>query len=231
MIRTQTMNLSVVEKVAKALGEINDEVIYVGGAIIVLYATEDGADQPRPTIDIDITVQINTYSQMDEMRERLANKKIFPATGETLIYRYTYEGVFIDFIPIKATPLGPTNKWFRLGFKRTYPVTIGDTRIRILPVSLFLATKWEAYMNRGDDPRMSHDFEDIIYVLDNNLNLVEDVSHADKEVRDFLKQMSIEIQSYSSMNEIIECHLNSMTAEERSKRIIEKLESIEKIAQ
>lgn len=61
MIREQTMNLRVVEKVAKALAEINDEVIYVGGATIGLYATEEGADQPRPTTDIDIIVQISTY--------------------------------------------------------------------------------------------------------------------------------------------------------------------------
>lgn len=225
------MNLRVVETVAKALEEINDEVIYVGGAIIGLYATEDGADLPRPTTDIDIIVQISTYSQMDELRERLANKKIYPAAEETIMYRYTYEGVLIDFIPTKDTPLGPTNRWFKLGFERAYPVTIGDTIIRILPVSLFLATKWEAYMNRGDDPRMSHDFEDIVYVLDNNPNLIEDVSQAEKEVQDFLKEMSIEIQSDSSVNEIIECHLDSMTAEERSELIIEKLELIEKITQ
>jgi len=231
MNRAQTMNLRVVEIVAKALEEINDEVIYVGGAIIGLYATEDGADQPRPTTDIDITVQISTYSQMDELRERLANKKIYPAPEETNMYRYTYEDVFIDVIPIDDTPLGPTNRWFKPGFEQAYPVTIGNKEIRLLPVSLFLATKWEAYMNRGDDPRTSHDFEDIIYVFDNNLNLLEDVSRAEKDVQDFLKEMSKEILSDSSVNEIIECHLNSITEEERSELIIEKLEHIEKITQ
>lgn len=84
-------------------------------------------------------------------------------------------------------------------------------------------------MNRGNDPRMSHDFEDIIYVLDNNPNLVEDVDQAEKEVQEFLKEMSLEIMSDSSVYEIIECHLSSSTAEERSGLIIKKLEQIEKL--
>ena len=229
MNRTQTVNINAIVKVAQALEEINDEVIYVGGAIIGLYATEDGADIPRPTTDIDISVQISTYSQMDELRERLASKGIYPAPEEMILYRYTYEGILIDFIPIEDTPLGPTNKWFKPGFKRAVPIAIGEIKIRILPVSYFLATKWEAYMNRGDDPRMRHDFEDIIYVLDNNLNLLENVEQAEKEVQAFLKEMSLKILSDSSVNEIIECHLSSSTAEERGDLIIKKLEQIEKL--
>jgi hypothetical protein len=36
MLKNQTINLKVIEKVAKALEEINDQVIYVGGAIVSL---------------------------------------------------------------------------------------------------------------------------------------------------------------------------------------------------
>lgn len=168
---------------------------------------------------------------MDKLRERLANKKIYSAPEETNIYRYIYEDVLIDIIPIEDTPLGPTNRWFKPGFERPYPVSIGSTKVRILPVSLFLATKWEAFRNRGDDPRMSPDFEDIIYVLDNNPDLVDDVLLAGKDVKDFLREMSTEILSDSSVNEIIESHLNSITAKERSELIIEKLEQIEKVTQ
>jgi predicted nucleotidyltransferase len=225
------MNIKVVEKVAKALEEINEEVIYVGGAIIHLYATEDGADQPRPTIDIDISVHISTYTQMDKLRVRLEKKQIYPAPEENIMYRYTFEGILIDFIPIKDTPLGPTNRWFMPGFKRAIPYSIGEIKINILPASLFLATKWEAHMNRGNDPRMSHDFEDIMYVLDNNTELLADIKQAEKEVQDFLREMSEEILSDSSVNEIIECHLNSISAEERAELIIKKLELIANLNQ
>lgn len=73
---------------------------------------------------------------------------------------------------------------------------------------------------------MSHDFEDIIYIIDNNLNLVDDVMNADKDVQLFLKEMSSEILTHSSRNEIIECHINPLTMEERRQLIINKFESI-----
>ena len=80
---------------------------------------------------------------------------------------------------------------------------------------MFLATKWEAYNNRGGDPRTSHDFEDIIYVIDNNLHLIEDVNRTEKEVKDFLIQMSRSILHHPSLNEIIECHISPYNALER----------------
>ena len=89
MLKNQTINIKVVEKVAFALGELNDDVIYVGGAVVSLYVTDAGAEQPRPTKDIDISVQVSSYAQMDQLREKLANKKIYPAPTETIMYRYS----------------------------------------------------------------------------------------------------------------------------------------------
>ena len=178
MLKNQLINLNVVEKVAIALEELNNDVIYVGGAVISLYVTDKGVEQPRPTKDIDISVQISTYAQMDELREKLALKRIYPAPAEKILYRYSYEDILIDFIPFEEAPLRPTNSWLKPGFEKAYPVNIGGVNIKILPVSLFLATKWEAFKHRGNDPRTSHDFEDIIYIIDNNLEVVEDIRQA-----------------------------------------------------
>lgn len=226
MLKNQAINLKIVEKVASTLGELNDEVIYVGGAVVSLYATDPGAEQPRPTKDIDISVQISTFSEMDVLREKLATKKIYPAPSEKIMYRYSYEDILIDFIPYEATPLGPTNSWLKPGFKKAYPVKIGNIHINILPVGMFLATKWEAFKSRGNDPRLSHDFEDIIYIIDNNMNLIDDVKNSSVKVQTFLKKMSEEILSHSSRNEIIECHINPFTMEERRKLVVDKLEKI-----
>ncbi|MEX1003615.1 MAG: hypothetical protein WDZ35_15965 [Crocinitomicaceae bacterium] len=226
MLKNQAINLKVVEKVALSLEELNKHVIYVGGAIVSLYVTDEGAEQPRPTKDVDISVQISTYSQMDELREKLASKKIYPAPSEKVMYRYFYEDILIDFIPFEETPLGPTNSWLKPGFKKAYPVQIGKAKIKILPVSLFLATKWETFKDRGNDPRTSHDFEDIIYIIDNNLEVVQDIKNAEQDVQQFLKEMSNEILNHSSRNEIVECHINPFTTDERRDIVIKKLEEI-----
>lgn len=226
MLKNRTINLKVVEKVAISLEELNGDVIYVGGAVVSLYVTDEGAEQPRPTKDINISVQISTYSQMDELREKLALKKIYPAPSEKIMYRYSYEDILIDFIPFEETILGPTNSWLKPGFEKAYPVNIGEIEIKILPVSLFIATKWEAFKSRGNDPRTSHDFEDIIYIIDNNLEVVEDIRNANKDVQNFLKEMSNEILNHNSRNEIIECHINPFSANERREIVIAKLNEI-----
>lgn len=229
MLSGQAINLKILEKVASALGELNTNMLYVGGAVMSLYVTDEGAEQPRPTNDIDISVQISSYSQMENLRQQLVARRIYPAPTSSVMYRYTYEDILIDFIPDEETPLGPTNSWLKPGFKNAYRVKIGKTEINIMPVSLFIATKWEAFKSRGRDPRTSHDFEDIIYTIDNNLNLVDDVKKAEIEVQHFLKKMSEEILFHPSSNEIIECHLDPVTLEERKKIIVDKLEKIHKI--
>jgi hypothetical protein len=52
------------------------------------------------------------------------------------------------------------------------------------------------------------------------------VGNAENDVQEFLKGMCKEILSHPSKNEIIECHLNSYTMEERRKLIENKLEKI-----
>lgn len=226
MVKNQTINLKVVEKVATQLAELNDNVVYVGGAVVSLYVTDEGAEHPRPTKDIDISVQVRTYAEMEDLREQLAAKQIYPAATETVIYRYQFEDILIDFIPFEETALGATNRWLKPGFEKALPVQIGNVEIKILPVTLFVATKWEAFKSRGNDPRTSHDFEDIIYTIDNSLRFAEEVAKAENDVQNFLKTLSQEILNHPFRDEIIECHINPYTAQERKAIIIEKLEAI-----
>jgi hypothetical protein len=44
MLKNKKINLGIVRKVATALGELNDQVAYVGGAIVSLYADDPAAD-------------------------------------------------------------------------------------------------------------------------------------------------------------------------------------------
>ena len=57
-MKNTTINLGVVKKIARALGEINDRVAYVGGAVVSLYINDPAADDIRPTKDIDISLEI-----------------------------------------------------------------------------------------------------------------------------------------------------------------------------
>jgi hypothetical protein len=91
----------------------------------------------------------------------------------------------------------------------------------------FLASKFTAYNDRGGkDPRISHDFEDIIYVLDNRTDIVEQLVNLPDEVGPFLMEQLIRILDDRDMQEAILGNLSYETREERYQRIIECIKQI-----
>jgi predicted nucleotidyltransferase len=221
------VNLQVVEKIAKALGDLTNEVLFIGGAVVSLYATDPAADQVRPTKDIDISVQIGSYLEMNKLSVRLATKGFYPAPEGTILYRYKFEDVLIDFIPYEPTTLGPTNSWLKPGFAVALSHNVGEQQINILPVTYFLASKWEAFLDRGKkDPRTSPDFEDFIYIVDNHLEIVKIMEHADDKVKPFLMDAFKFILNHSHSDEIIECQLSPIIATQRGILIQKKLKAI-----
>ena len=75
----------------------------------------------------------------------------------------------VDAIPINGEVLGFHNQWYEDAVKHSISYTLDDTlTIKILTLSYFLATKLEAFNNRGNrDFGASQDMEDIIYVMEN----------------------------------------------------------------
>ena len=56
---------------AEGLGDLNRSVVFVGGAVVSVYADDDAADEIRPTQDIDLTLKLFDISQQ-ELDKQLA---------------------------------------------------------------------------------------------------------------------------------------------------------------
>jgi len=52
-----TGNLERLTKVARGLGDLLDHVVFVGGSVVELYVDDPGAQEVRPTIDVDCVVE------------------------------------------------------------------------------------------------------------------------------------------------------------------------------
>lgn len=70
--------MRVVKKVARALGELNERVAYVGGATVSIYANDPAAEDVRPTKDIDIMLRIASFAELTALQENLGQKGIHP---------------------------------------------------------------------------------------------------------------------------------------------------------
>jgi len=73
----------------------------------------------------------------------------------------------VDVMPADGEILGFKNRWYDYGIRtaQAYELLRGLT-IRIVTAPVFIATKWEAFADRGDgDWYGSHDVEDIVAVV------------------------------------------------------------------
>ena len=78
-------------EIATALGDINENCVFVGGAVVSLYVNDPAADEARPTMDIDIALEILTLGQLEKTRQVLAKKGFFPDPVEKVICRFVYK--------------------------------------------------------------------------------------------------------------------------------------------
>ena len=84
--------------------------------------------------------------------------------------------------------------------------------IRLLPFPYALATKFAAWRSRGSpDPRLNHNFEDLIYLTDSRLNCVAEVQAADAAVRTYLRAQYAAINQHPQRAEIVGGHLSERT--------------------
>jgi len=227
-MENRTINIAVVAEVAQALRELKNQMVFIGGAVVSLYADDPAADEIRPTSDIDMTINLMNFSNWVRMQERLAELRFFPDPYGHAICSYKYKDIPVDIMPAEDGPLGPSNKWYKLGFENLWTVKAADEEIQILSAPAYLATKFEAFNSRGHDYRTSHDFEDIIYLLDNRMTLVSEIEQTHPEIKGFLRHEINKILESSHLEEILSAHLHPFVIDERYLIVLEKMRQITK---
>lgn len=204
-------NLDRLSGIAEGLDDLNERVVYVGGSVTQLYADDEAAAEPRPTMDVDCVVELFTYREYEEFTELLRKKRFEEDREEGApICRWLYKGEEVDIMPTDEKYLGFTNKWYKPGVDHKTEYTLPSGRsIYIMPVLFFVATKIEAINSRGgNDLRTSHDFEDLVYVLNYCTDIAE---RFQKETNSTLKEYLIaecsKFVNRPNIHEEVECAL------------------------
>lgn len=197
-----------IKTVANALDNLNEKVVFVGGATISLYP-----DQPvfevRPTDDVDVIIEILNYSDRAELEEKLRSIGFSPDIESGVICRYRIQGIAVDIMPTNDSSIGFTNIWYPEGFEKAVNYEIDERSIvKILSAPYFLATKLEAHKDRGNnDGRTSQDFEDIIYVLENREVIWEEINNSNENLKNYLLTEFRNLLKNPNLFEWIDCHV------------------------
>jgi hypothetical protein len=226
-LENKTINLQTVAAVAKGLKELRPKMVFVGGAVISLYTDDEAAEEIRPTGDIDLTIQISGYAGWVQVQERLCQLGFTPDPNGHAICSYLFQGISVDIMPSEDGPLGPSNRWYKPGFESLKEVSVNDEiTIQILSAPYFLATKLEAFNSRGGDYRTSPDFEDIVYVIDNRISIVDEVLEANEIVKTFIQNEFLKITSNPYLEEVIRAQIHPLIVDERYPIVLDKIKKI-----
>jgi hypothetical protein len=184
------VSLELLERAAQALKPVLGEVVFLGGASIVLWITDPAAPAPRPTKDVDVVIEVTSRTAFHAFEERLRSLSFIEDQQDGLICRWRHRDsdLILDAMPADGTILGFENRWqgasIPHALERMLP---SGTTIRATPPAYLLATKIEAFKDRGrDDFLASRDFGDMIAMIDGRTELPGEVEASGSDVRGYL---------------------------------------------
>lgn len=208
-------NIVRIKAVAHRLKELDTPYVFVGGAVVSLYATQKAlAANIRPTDDVDVVIELATYASHAQMEEKLRMLGFINDVTSGVICRYTIEGIIVDIMPTNSDILGFSNRWYPDGFRNAVSYTLdNNTEILIFSLPYFLASKWEAHKSRGGDLRTSRDFEDLVYIFENCRDFDEHLLNGPETVRQYLTNELSSLLEQPDFEEGLYCHMeNGMSA-------------------
>lgn len=184
------MNIELLEIAAEALGELVDEVMFVGGATVELWLTRPSTTEVRPTEDVDVVVEVTTRTAFHAFEAKLRQRRFAEDQESRVICRWRHQesGLILDAMPARAEILGFENRWQAEALPHAVVRALpSGARIRAAPPPYLLAMKLEAFGGRGrGDFIGSRDFEDVVTMLDRRAELVGEIRDADAPLRQFV---------------------------------------------
>lgn len=185
-MRRDDPNLPYLRLVAEALGDLREQVVFVGGAVAGLLVTDPLAEGVRATRDVDAVIEAG-LARFHDIEAQVAARGFVRDMDSGVICRWVHResGVLFDLMPVRPEVLGFSNRWYGYAVETALPVDLGNrVSIRMANAVAFVATKLEAFASRGaGDILGSHDLEDVLNIVDGREELSRELAVAPRVLR------------------------------------------------
>jgi hypothetical protein len=202
--------------VARALGELSGDVVFIGGAIAPLLQTNQVIPRVRPTDDVDAIVASTQYASYSALEERI---RALGFTTEIAEQKHAHrwrapDGTPFDLVPAGKHLGGTGGEWDAMAIAEAVESEVGtDFKIRHASAMGFLGLKWAAFWDRGvQDPFRSEDLEDILALLVSRNELVREFKESPARLQDHIRDGLRWLQSSDDYEDLVAAHLGSATA-------------------
>lgn len=214
------MSIVQLEAAATALGdELLGDVVFLGGATVALWLTDPAARSPRVTLDVDVVAEVTTLGEYERFQTRLRARGFREDAGSDVLCRWRgADGMILDAIPADARLAGIDDHWMphvvRSSILHTLPT---GTQIRAVPPPWLLVLKLAAFNDRGHhDVLASHDFEDIVVLVDGRAELPHEAARLPDDARAHVVTTLEHIQTLSDYPYGVEGALPDPDARDRA---------------
>ena len=183
--------------VARRLEPLERRTVFTGGAIVPFLLDDSAFLDMRPTKDVDVIVEVMTRLDFSNNEADLRALGFGHDTSEGAPKcRWILDDIKVDVMPAHDPTGEWPARWFRLAMETAVTVTIGKTPCRIIAAPCFVATKLEAFSDRGNnDYFASQDIEDVIAVIDGRNTLVDELQDAPLELGTFVaKSLALHLE-------------------------------------
>jgi predicted nucleotidyltransferase len=180
-------NVQQLQLVANALGHLRERLVFIGGCATGVLITDNARPPVRATQDVDLIAEIATKAMYYELAADL-RKLGFREDTENVICRWRLGDLKVDVMPSSESIINFTNKWYSNAIEECVATVLPDgTKIRLITAPYFIATKLEAFYDRGGGDYMSHDMEDILSVIDGRPEITQEIAQQRGAVAAYLK--------------------------------------------
>lgn len=133
-------NLRMLEFVATKLGDIRNDVVFLGGCTTGLFISDPLVPDVRYTLDVDCIVDVISRNQYYQIEKKLNKQGFKKSITEDVICRWFYDDVILDVMPTDEAILGFGNRWYKqsIEFSNLYSLTESlEIRIATAPYGGF----------------------------------------------------------------------------------------------
>lgn len=190
-------SIEMVMMIAGALEELVDDVVFVGGCATPLLVEEYAQPEARVTVDVDFVIEAAVMPDYYRFAERIRAKGFredMMGDGPLCRWRLPVHGgsLIVDVMPTEADVLGFANPWYPEAFDRAQQISLPNTqRIRVIAPLYFIATKFDAWSQRGRGDMGHKDIEDIVFILENRPRIpVEYLDETNDRLKTYLREQS-----------------------------------------
>jgi hypothetical protein len=154
--------------------------------------TETRGYELRLTDDVDVVADVESRAGYYALQQELKKRGFREDPEARVLCRLRRDDLVLDLMPADPTILGFSNRWYDYAIESANRIELAPVdsnsapvTIRLVSPSCFVATKLDAYLDRGEGD-YHEDIEDVVTLIDGRPELLAELEAEREDLREYV---------------------------------------------